>query len=137
MSELLCRSVVAGAVGAGLLWAGIAQAQETIKESELEKPPADAVISGVIVTPPKIVETTKFGMHVMDISLSVRVPYGDLDMSTPGGVAELDRRVNEGAEYACRQLELKYPTGSPALRVCQRRAVDDAEPQVVAARAGG
>jgi len=67
------------------------------------------------------------------MSLSVRVPYNDLDMHTPTGVAELDRRVSAAAAYVCAQLERKYPDGSPERFYCAKNAIAGAKPQVIKA----
>jgi len=65
----------------------------------------------------------------------VRVKFRDLDMSTAGGVAELDRRVAEASAYACRQLEIMYPDARPDQQVCERETLGATEPQLVQARA--
>ena len=66
----------------------------------------------------------------------MRVPYDDLDMRTPAGVAELDARVAKAAAYVCDQLDKQYPEGSPETFYCTKNAIAGAKPQVIKARNG-
>ena len=66
--------------------------------------------------------------------MSVRVSYADLDMKSPDGVAELDRRVNVAANYVCKQLDRRYPEGDPDSFYCAKNAISGAKPQVIQAR---
>ncbi len=112
------------------LCAGAAAAQSVAPEQ-----PTDAALSGVTVTAPRVVTQPLYGTSTKQMSLSVRVKFRDLDMSTPGGVAELDRRVAEATEYACRQLGILYPDARPDQRMCERETLGDTQPQLVIARA--
>ena len=51
------------------------------------------------------------------------------------GVAELDRRVAEATDYACRQLGIMYPDARPDQRMCERETLTGTEPQLLVARA--
>ncbi len=126
---------IAGAVILALAAAGAAQAQSRDGQP-MQPPPEGSVITGVTVTVPKVVERTRYGSTTSEVFMSVRVPYGDLDLGTPSGAAELDRKVGEAGEYVCDQLDRMYPTGSPDEFSCTRRAINEARPQVIKARAG-
>jgi UrcA family protein len=134
MTQFLRKGALAGVAAVGLLCAQAAYAAEAAPT--LLPPPDDAVISGVTVSVPRILERSKYGSLTKELELSVRVPYGDLDMRSPGGVAELDRRVAAAADYACGELDRIYPDGTPVERQCRREAVGEAQPQVIAARGG-
>jgi UrcA family protein len=137
MSQFAYRSVLAGAVLALIGSGALAQTRLPPARIPLAPPPADAVIGGVEgveITAPKIVERSRIGVVTSEVSMSVRVPYGDLDMRSPTGAAELDRRVAKAANYVCDQLEDRYPEGSPETFYCAKSAIADARPQVIKAR---
>lgn len=129
MFKSLRNTAMIAAVGVALC-AGAAAAQPAVPEQ-----PTDASISGVTVTAPRVVTRPLYGASTKLMSLSVRVKFRDLDMSTPAGVAELDRRVAEATEYACRQLGIMYPDARPDQRMCERETLGGTEPQLVMARA--
>ncbi|MCS6986070.1 MAG: UrcA family protein [Sphingomonadaceae bacterium] len=59
-----------------------------------------------------------------DIPLrSERVVLRDLDLSTPAGVAELDRRLARAASRACEKAGLKTVWDQRVERNCQARAL--------------
>jgi UrcA family protein len=129
MFKSLRNSAFIAAAGLALC-AGAASAQNGPPEK-----PTDAALSGVTVTAPRVVTRPLYGTAEKLMSLSVRVKFRDLDMSTPAGVAELDRRVAEATEYACRQLGVMYPDARPDQRMCERETQSGTEPQLVMARA--
>ncbi len=129
MFQFLRNASLIAATGVALC-AGAAAAQSASPEQ-----PTDAALSGVTVTAPRVVTQPLYGTSTKQMSLSVRVKFRDLDMSTPGGVAELDRRVAEATEYACRQLGIMYPDARPDQRMCERETLSGTQPQIVMARA--
>ena len=134
MSNLLRVGALA-VLTVGLLFGGAAYAADP--QAKIQPLPEDSVLTGVVVEPPKVINRSRLGIVTEEIKMSVRVPYRDLDMATPAGVAELDKRVDEAANYVCRQLERMYPSGAPERRQCTRDAIDDAQPQVLIARVNG
>lgn len=135
MTGSMLKSAMWGAAAAGLLSSGAAYAEIPVG-LPMQAPPADSVLSGVTVTVPKVVERTRYGVVSSDVSMSVRVPYGDLDLHSPAGVDELNKRVAEAGNYVCNQLERMYPVGSPEEFYCVKNAISGAQPQIAAARAG-
>ena len=89
----------------------------------------------VVITTPRTVEKNEDGVQLQEVKMSVHVPFGDLDMRTPAGVAELDKRVAKAADYVCKKLEYLYPQGQPETFDCAKNAVADAQPQLIKARA--
>jgi UrcA family protein len=146
MSQLVSNCVLATAAIAALLAGGPAQGQDdTATGTRIrtgvkpvmtapEPPPADATVSGVTITAPRTIERSRTSGITQEMTMSARVPYGDLDMKTGDGVAELNRRVDEAAKYVCRQLTMMYPNGEPDTFACVKDAVGDAQPQVRVAR---
>jgi UrcA family protein len=118
------------------LTAGAALAQGDPPQSglPLQPPPPGATVGEVVIEAPKVVERTRYGVVGQEILMSVRVPYGDLNMASPEGVAELDHRITVAANYVCNQLDRRYPDGAPEAFYCAKNAVIDAKPQVIKAR---
>ncbi|MGB8365023.1 MAG: UrcA family protein [Rhizomicrobium sp.] len=73
------------------------------------------------------------GVPIEVISLTRRVGYSDLDLTTVSGVTELKRRINDTAKDACKQLDTLYPEALyPPLTPkvdCVETAVDGAMAQ--------
>jgi UrcA family protein len=138
MSESFIKRIRAGAVfgviGLGLLGGGGAFAQNEAVGPSLPTPPD---LSGVTVTAPRTVEQNRDGVTLQVVSMSVHVPYGDLDMRSAAGVAELDKRVAKAADYVCNSLASMYPNGYPETFFCAKQAVSDAQPQLIKAKAPG
>lgn len=139
----MSKSVIGGLTAiAFVLITGAAAAQVLVdglptSGLPLQPPPAGVTVGEVIIEAPKLKERSRLGVEIMDASMSIAVPFGDLDLKTPGGIAELDHRVSVAADYVCQQLERRYPEGSPETRACAREAVRDARPQMIRARNSG
>ena len=101
MSQFAYRAALFGAALALLGGAALGQSSLPPFNVPLQPPPEDSVVGDVIIEAPKFVERNRMGVITQEMSLSVRVPYNDLDMHTPTGVAELDRRVSAAAAYVC------------------------------------
>ena len=136
MSQFLRNTALIGAVSFGLMSGGAAYA-DVPPGGAMEPPPADSLLSGVTVSVPKTIETTRYGIRSQEVFMSVRVPYGDLDMKSAAGVATLQKRVTDAGTYICRQLAIMYPVGTPDNYGCVRDAVKGAEPQIIKASAPG
>jgi UrcA family protein len=55
---------------------------------------------------------TAGGQPVEVVALSHVVNYADLNIATPAGVTELEKRINDAAKSVCRELELLMPRGT-------------------------
>lgn len=76
-------------------------------------------------------------LNDLELRASYRVTYGDLDLTTREGRTELNQRIYEAADLACREIEKVYPFARPAHDQCAREAAHAAKSQirlVVAAR---
>lgn len=84
----------------------------------------------------QLVGSTYSGEPVEQLDLSRQVGYGDLNLHTAAGVAQLKRRIRATARAACRQLRHLYPPMSPLVvwqsnnQACVDRAVEEGMAQV-------
>jgi UrcA family protein len=78
----------------------------------------------------KVVGRSYTGAPIELVSLTRRVSYADLDLVTSSGAAELEKRVNETAKAACKQLDELYPLTAPGGPACVKSAVDEAMVEV-------
>ena len=131
MSNAVLKGGLAAAVAASLM---LGAAYAAPAPAAVQVDPADSTVTTVEVTVPRVITGSHIGRPMTEYQMSKRVPYGDLDMSSPAGVAELNRRVDEAADYVCERLEQINPGGEPEKYSCAREAVRDARPQVLAAR---
>ena len=76
------------------------------------------------------VAQTSFGVPVYEISMSYRVSYSDLDLRTPAGTDELEKRVEKAAQEACASIDRQYPKSEPSGAACAKVAVEEAMIQV-------
>ena len=79
----------------------------------------------------KIVGRSMIGAPIEVISLSRKVSYADLDLTTPEGWAELRKRISDTARAACKQLDTMYPDSdlfqaTPSDQNCAKTATKDA-----------
>jgi UrcA family protein len=91
--------------------------------------------SGIIVTAPRRVGRSAIGAPIELVSSSRAVNIRDIDIMSARGQLELNRRITTAARDACRDLQTRYPIGTPDARTCERNAVDSARAEVDAMRA--
>jgi UrcA family protein len=94
--------------------------------------PAEITISASGLTK-TVVGRTANGAPIEEVTLTRRVSYGDLDLAKTAGAAELQRRVDQTAKDACKELDNRYPFEDRQLTDCTKSAVDKAMAQVRAA----
>lgn len=83
------------------------------------------------------VERSSIGVPVVMFTVSYKVSYEDLDLTTSDGMAELTKRIEDAANQGCREIGLAYRTAQPSDWLCARHASKEAlaeVQQVVAAR---
>jgi len=73
---------------------------------------------------------TASGVPIEQITLTRRVGYSDLDLTTHAGATELEKRVNDTATAACKELDRLYPLTAPSAGTCAKSAADGAMKQV-------
>jgi UrcA family protein len=64
------------------------------------------------------------------------VRVADLDLKTPQGVGELNKRVRDVAAALCKSLEADYPIGTPEYVTCVKEAISLASSQTSLIKAG-
>jgi UrcA family protein len=80
-----------------------------------------------------VVGRTASGAAIEEVTLTRRVGYGDLDLAKTAGAAELQRRVDQTARDACKEIDDRYPFEDKQMKDCVKVAVDKAMVQVRAA----
>ena len=87
-------------------------------------------IEAITVTSSRIVNTRvdPVPMHlpITSLSLSYGVSLAGLNLATPAGAAELEKRVNDAALAACKEISRQYPHAKPDDATCAKAAVKDA-----------
>ena len=73
----------------------------------------------------QIVDRTH-AVPIVDVSLGYGVSTAGLDLASPSGVAELEKRVRDAAMAACREIGRQYPISTPTDEVCAEKAADRA-----------
>ncbi len=77
-----------------------------------------------------VVGRSAYGTPIEEVTLTRRVSYADLDLSKTAGAAELEKRVNQTAKDACKELDARYPFEPKAADECMRSATKKAMDQV-------
>lgn len=89
----------------------------------------------IVIAPPHADRSATRGVPSEHVTLAQSVAYDDLDLTTPAGSAELDKRVAAAARSACERLSQRYPIGTPDTVACRKLAMADAQGQIDAAKA--
>jgi UrcA family protein len=85
------------------------------------------------------VAQTQYGVPVREITIKSRVSYADLDLGTPQGVAELEKRIRAIATSTCKEMDVKFPVEGYGEQECIKQAVDAAVAEarkIIAAKGG-
>jgi UrcA family protein len=72
---------------------------------------------------------SSIGAPIHEVTMSMPVSYGDLNLHTGEGVYTLRQRVKYTATRVCNRLSFQYPIGFPISDSCYSRAVRGAMPQ--------
>ena len=83
--------------------------------------------------PAKVVGRSYTGTPIEVATVTRKVRYADLDLTTHVGATELEKRVNETAKSLCKQLDKLYPNTASEGPDCVRKASKDAMVQANAA----
>ncbi|HUJ45808.1 MAG TPA: UrcA family protein [Rhizomicrobium sp.] len=86
-----------------------------------------------ITAPPRPPTRNSFGAPIQDVSMSIPVSIGDLNLHSGEGVYELRQRVRNASRSVCNRLAFRFPIGTPDHRTCYRRTIRDVMPQADAA----
>ena len=115
-------SIVAGAILVGVLVPGGPAAAENAARRA-------ARLGPLTVTAPRFIGREANGTPIERVSLTATVRVADLDLTTPRGASELNRRVRDVAASLCKSLEEDYPIGSPEYVTCIKETVRAASAQ--------
>src|ERR1039458_1615628 len=74
----------------------------------------------------KLVGSTSSGVPITEVSLSYGVSTAGLDLATVAGAEELDKRINDAALAACKELGRQYPKSTPDNTGCAEAAAKKA-----------
>jgi UrcA family protein len=83
----------------------------------------------IVTTPRPGQERGSFGAPIVDVALSGKVRYDDLDLTTGYGARTLEHRVSRAARDLCRRLDVRYPVATADSPSCYRTAYNDAMEQ--------
>ena len=83
--------------------------------------------------PEKVVGRSYTGTPVEETTVTRKVRYADLDLTTHAGATELEKRVNDTAKAVCKQLDKVYPETVSEGPTCIKKASKDAMVQASAA----
>ncbi len=87
-------------------------------------------VEGVIVTGSRMVKEnigrSPSGVPISEISLSYKVSYADLDLGSTEGKVALEKRINDAARAACKEISRLHPGAKPDDAGCTKAAVDEA-----------
>jgi UrcA family protein len=66
------------------------------------------------------------GIPIKEVSLSYGVSTAGLDLATVAGAEELDKRINDAALAACKEVGRQYPKSTPGDAECTEAAAKKA-----------
>lgn len=98
---------------------GVAAVAQELKEIVIETPRVE-----------RAKEHSTVGAPIDIISVTHRVTYKDIDVSTRLGAQVLETRVKDSAKAACKEIETLYPFVPAGSSSCEKSAVDKAMLQV-------
>jgi len=91
---------------------------------------------GAGVMTKSVIGHSSLGIPTEEVTITHHVSYADLNLKTQAGAAELQKRVEQTASAACKQLDELYPLEAKNARECTRIAIAKADSQVKEAIAG-
>jgi UrcA family protein len=103
----------------GFAIVGVAAVAQEVKEIVIEAPRVE-----------RTKEHSAQGAPIDIISVTHRVTYKDIDISTRLGAQVLETRVKDSAKAACKEIETLYPLAPPDSSDCEKTAVNKAMVQV-------
>ncbi len=81
----------------------------------------------------KIVGRSTIGAPIEELTLSRKVSFSDLDLTSSAGASELEKRVNETAKDLCAELDKLRPLEPATGRDCVKKTSEPALAQAHAA----
>ena len=127
-SSKIYAGLLAGAAGLGFALPAVAQSYGAYG------PPEEVTVTA----PPLRGESTRLNGPLEKVSLSVVVPYSDLDLVTRRGALTLRARVRDAAYQTCAQLAQAYPVyelqGTSCIKTAMQNGLVRADEAIGTAR---
>jgi UrcA family protein len=86
----------------------------------------DVTVQASRVVNTKTAGYTSSRVPITDVSLTYRVNLADLDLASSAGATQLEKRVNDAAQEACKELGRLYQNATPSDAECAKLARDKA-----------
>jgi UrcA family protein len=97
-------------------------ASALISSVAIAQPPAQVTVEGTRIAMKAVGHEPPGGVKVNDVTLSYGVSYAGLDLASYAGFGELEKRVNDAAQKACKEIGRQYPFATPAAEECAKAA---------------
>ena len=87
--------------------------------------PTEELLQDITVTSARVITVgrSQIGGPRQEGRLSRAVKAEDLDLGTPAGMAELEKRIRQMSEELCTELDRIYPLDEPQARTCTEATV--------------
>ena len=95
----------------------------------------DITVTATRLPAEKVTVQTTSGSFYKEFRVSTKVSAAGLDLSTAGGAAALEQRVNDAALAACQEITRLYPNATPDEATCAKAAAKAAMPKAKALEA--
>jgi UrcA family protein len=122
LGNIMTRTVIRAAIGI--------LAVTSIGSIALADDMGSITVQATRIISEKTVGKTSSGIPILDVSLSYGVSAKGIDLASHAGVMELEKRVNDAAVAACKELGEKYPEATPKDKECAKDAAARAMPKV-------
>ncbi len=86
----------------------------------------EITVQGTRALTTKEVGQTTTGVTVIQISLGYGVSVAGMDLASSAGAVELEKRINDAAMAACKEITRQYPNATPSDADCARAAAKKA-----------
>ena len=106
--------------------AGGALATALMSTTAIAQPTQEVVVQATRIVTTTVGRDAATGAPINNITLSYGVSYAGLDLASYAGVTELEKRVNDAAQTACKEIGRQYPHSTPADEECAKAAAKKA-----------
>ena len=98
----------------------MAQTTQTTQTTE------EIVVQGSRSVTAKVVSVSSTGVPIQSVSLSYGVSTAGLDLASTAGAQQLEKRINDAALAACKEVGRQYPDSTPSDAECAKAAAKKA-----------
>jgi len=97
-----------------------------ISTGAMAQTPGEISVQGTRKIDVRIIGQTSTGVAIKSISLSYGVSTVGLDLASAAGAEELEKRINDAALAACKEIGRQFPNATPSDAECAKAAAKDA-----------